>query len=59
MEAAALYAFARSADVRVLRLAHVTNAMAQAGDDFERGEADGARDALAVLSAAIPALHEP
>lgn len=57
MEAAALYAFARSAGVRVLCLAHVTNTMAQAGDDFEKGEDDGARDALAVLEAAIPALR--
>ena len=49
MEAAALYAFAASAKARVLCLAHVTNTMAQAGDDFEKGEADGTRDALAVL----------
>jgi uridine phosphorylase len=49
MEAAALYAFARAAGVRVLCLAHVTNTMAQAGDDFEKGEADGTKDALAVL----------
>lgn len=38
MEAAALYTFARSAGVRVLCLAHVANAMGQAGDDFERAE---------------------
>lgn len=56
MEAAALYAFAAAAGVRVLCLAHVTNTMAQAGDDFEKGEADGTRDALAVLSSAIGAL---
>jgi uridine phosphorylase len=36
MEAAALYAFAASAEAQVLCLAHVTNTMAQAGDDFER-----------------------
>jgi hypothetical protein len=42
MEAAALYAFARRAGVRVLCLAHVTNTMGQ-GDDFEKGEADGTR----------------
>ncbi len=59
MEAAALYAFARSAGVRVLCLAHVTNTMAQAGNDFEKGEADGASDALAVLEAAFLALHKP
>jgi len=53
MEAAALYAFARAAGVQVLCLAHVTNTMGQAGDDFEKGEADGARDALAALAATI------
>jgi uridine phosphorylase len=57
MEAAALYAFARTADAALLCLAHVTNTMAQAGDDFEKGEADGARDALAALEAIIPALR--
>jgi len=59
MEAAALYAFARAAKVRVLCLAHVTNTMGLAGDDFEKGEADGARDALAVLGAVIAALQRP
>jgi uridine phosphorylase len=51
MEAAALYTFARSAGVRVLCLAHVTNTMGQAGDDFEKGEADGTREALTALAA--------
>lgn len=49
MEAAALYAFARATGARVLCLAHVTNTMGQAGQDFEKGEADGTADALAVL----------
>jgi uridine phosphorylase len=53
MEAAALYTFARAAGVQVLCLAHVTNTMGQAGDDFEKGEADGTRDALAALAAII------
>jgi len=57
MEAAALYTFARIASVRVLCLAHVTNSMGQAGDDFEKGEADGTRDALAVLDTVIAALQ--
>jgi len=57
MEAAALYAFARAAGVRVLCLAHVTNSMGLAGDDFEKGEADGTRDALAVLETVIAALR--
>lgn len=57
MEAAALYAFARSAEVAVLCLAHVTNTMGLDGADFEKGEADGTRDALAVLSSIVGALH--
>jgi len=57
MEAAALYAFARSADVPILCLAHVTNTMGQDGADFEKGEADGTQDALAVLGSVIEALY--
>jgi uridine phosphorylase len=53
MESAALYAFARATGKRVLCLAHVTNTMAQAGDDFEKGEADGAVTALRVLEAIV------
>lgn len=51
MEAAALYAFARAAGAAVLCLAHVTNTMGQAGQDFEKGKANGTADALAVLAA--------
>ena len=51
MEAAALYAFAGARHARVLCLAHVTNTMGQGGQDFEKGEADGTADALAVLAA--------
>ena len=57
MEAAALYAFAAATGVRVLCLAHVTNTMGQTGADFEKGEADGTRDALAVLGGVITAIH--
>jgi uridine phosphorylase len=53
MEAAALYTFARATGSAVLCLAHVTNTMGQAGDDFEKGEADGTADALAVLEALV------
>jgi len=52
----AIYAFARAANVRVLCLAHVTNTMGQAGDDFEKGEADGTRDSLAALRAVVGAI---
>ncbi|MDI3468931.1 MAG: nucleoside phosphorylase [Pseudolabrys sp.] len=54
MEAAALYAFARANGQSVLCLAHVTNMMGQAGDDFEKGEADGTADALVVLESLVP-----
>jgi uridine phosphorylase len=53
MEAAALYAFARAAGVQVLCLAHVTNTMGQTEQDFEKGEADGTADALAVLEVIV------
>jgi uridine phosphorylase len=58
MEAAALYTFARSAGVRMLCLAHVTNTMGQAGHDFEKGEADGTREALAALAVIIASVHD-
>jgi len=51
MEAAALYAFSRARGHRVLCLAQVTNAMGLAGQDFEKGEAQGADEALRVLGA--------
>jgi uridine phosphorylase len=56
MEAAALYAFAQAKAVKVLCLAHVTNTMGQAGQDFEKGEAAGTADAMAVLRAVVAAL---
>ncbi len=49
MEAAALYAFAEARDKPVLCFAHVTNQMGSVEGDFEKGEADGAVDALALL----------
>jgi uridine phosphorylase len=51
MEAAALYTFAKVNQARVLCLAHVTNSMGQAEQDFDKGEADGTADALAILAA--------
>lgn len=50
MEAAGLYAFARARNRAVICLAHVTNQMGTIDGDFEKGEANGAADALAVLS---------
>jgi uridine phosphorylase len=49
MEAAALYTFARRRNKAVLCLAHVTNTMGLAGEDFEKGASQGADDALKVL----------
>src|SRR6202040_307119 len=49
MEAAALYAFARARGKSILCLAHVTNTMGLADQDFEKGESDGTIDALKVL----------
>jgi uridine phosphorylase len=57
MEAAALYSFAKARGARVLCLAHVTNTMGQAGEDFEKGEADGTADALILLSAIVDAIR--
>jgi purine-nucleoside phosphorylase len=59
MEAAALYAFARASGRKVICLAHVTNTMAVAEQDFEKGEADGTVDALRVLESIITAYSEP
>lgn len=55
MEAAALYAFAAARHKPVLCFAHVTNQMARSEGDFEKGEADGTIDALAVIGAAARA----
>jgi uridine phosphorylase len=50
MEAAALYAFAQARDKPVVCFAHVTNQMGNIEGDFEKGEGDGSRDALQVIS---------
>jgi uridine phosphorylase len=56
MEAAALYAFARARRRPVLCFAHVTNTMAQAGNDFEKGADNGAQDSLSLIGALIQTL---
>ena len=55
MEAAALYTFARARQAKVLCIAHVTNTMGQAAQDFEKGEADGTADALQILEVIVRA----
>ncbi len=56
MEAAAFYTFARAQASAVLCLAHLTNTMGQAGDDFEKGAGDGAADALRIRDVIIRGL---
>ena len=51
MESAALYALAAARGLPIACLAHVTNAMATAHGDFEKGEAGGAVDALRIVEA--------
>jgi uridine phosphorylase len=50
MEAAALYAFGERRNKPVLCFAHVTNQMGQVGD-FEKGDANGATAAIALVHA--------
>ncbi len=57
MEAAALYAFAQVRQKAVLCFAHVTNQMGRIDGDFEKGEADGSKDALDLLAIAADRLR--
>jgi uridine phosphorylase len=57
MEAAALFTFASVSQSKILCLAHVTNTMGQAEQDFEKGEADGTADALRLLEVVADALR--
>ena len=50
MEAAALYALAHVKGYPILCVAHVTNQMAQGGNDFEKGEQSGNRALLGLVS---------
>jgi uridine phosphorylase len=49
MEAAALYALAEAKHYAIICFAHVTNQMAQQGDDFEKGPDQGSHTALSVI----------
>jgi uridine phosphorylase len=49
MEAAALYALAQAKQYAIVCFAHVTNQMAQQGDDFEKGPDQGSQAALRVI----------
>jgi len=50
MEAAALYAYAQSSGSAVVCIAHLTNEMGRREIDFEKGAADGATEALALVA---------
>lgn len=50
MEAAALYAFSKIKKKDVICFAHVTNEMGKKSGDFEKGIADGSKDALEIIS---------
>jgi uridine phosphorylase len=57
MEASALYAFAQVRQKPVLCFAHVTNQMGRVDGDFEKGEADGSKDALNLIAIAVSCLR--
>jgi uridine phosphorylase len=59
MEAAALYSYAAARERDVVCLAHITNTMAVAGNDFEKGHANGASAGLAIAYAAAVAVRPP
>ena len=50
MEAAALYALAETKAYPIVCFAHVTNQMAQQGDDFEKGPEQGSQTMLTIIS---------
>jgi uridine phosphorylase len=50
MEAAALYALAEAKGYAIICFAHVTNQMAQGGDDFEKGFDQGSRTMRTVIT---------
>lgn len=49
MEVAALYALATAKQYDIICFAHITNQMAQAGDDFEKGPDQGNHAVLEVI----------
>jgi uridine phosphorylase len=57
MEAAALYALAQAKQYAIVCFAHVTNQMAQQGDDFEKGPDQGSQAALQVIDHVARQLH--
>lgn len=58
MEAAALYALSTAKKYNIVCFAHLTNSMAQAEGDFEKGEESGSIDSLLLLTYIIEHLRE-
>lgn len=58
MEAAALYAFATAKNKQVVCFAHITNSMAQEGEDFEKGLENGSLSSLALIQDTIQCLAQ-
>jgi uridine phosphorylase len=58
MEAAALLALGAAQKKPVICLAHVTNAMATRGEDFEKGGDAGLEESLSVCALALEAANE-
>ena len=58
MEAAALYAFARVKERDLACFAHLTNEMAQEEGDFEKGEDQGSRVTVELISTVLQELEE-
>jgi uridine phosphorylase len=56
MEATALYAFAQVRQKPIPCFAHVTDQMGRIDVDFEKGEADGTKDALDLVAIAASRL---
>jgi uridine phosphorylase len=59
MEAAALYAYASARGAQVVCVAHLTNEMGRGDIDFEKGAADGATEALAIVARIAAAILPP
>ena len=57
MEAAGLYAFAAAQGRNIICLAHVTNQLGVIEGDFEKGEANGTSDALALIAEVLDRLR--
>ena len=56
MEASSLYAFAKARSKNVVCFAHLTNNMAQEGEDFEKGVENGSIDSLELIFQTIKIL---